>query len=391
MNRRDTVAIIYNFFPHYRAGINRELIRSARFNYIFAGEVADRQRLGIEPWEIPSDAVFFKTRNTYILGDFMVQSRVIGLAFREDLRTIVFLGKIHFLTTWIAALIARAMGKRVFFWCHGWIHPRKGINRLCHRAFYGLANGLLLYGNHAKRIGIADGVAGDAMHVIYNSLDYALHVVAREKVDNHARADIRSSLFGRPEHPMLVYIGRLLPGRGFAVLLEAARLLKRDLPEVNVLFIGDGPEHSSILRQASRDGLALRVYGACYDEHTLAKLLSAADLTVTPGRIGLAAVHSLAYGTPVVAHDNPNDQGPEWEAIVPGFNGVYFRQNDSMDLARAIREWLRTAPDRDEVRRRCYEVVDRFYNPRAQAVRIENALSGAPPDDSDWPAFRSRH
>jgi glycosyltransferase involved in cell wall biosynthesis len=317
----------------------------------------------------------------------MVQSRVIGLALRKDISTIIFLGNIHFLTTWLGAVLARATGKRVFFWCHGWLCPRKGFEGACHRAFYRLAHGLLLYGHRAKQIGMEEGFPANRMHVIYNSLDYPAQAVARGAIDAQACAVMRSTLFRHPERPLLIYIGRLIPGRSFKVLFEAARWLKQDGLEVNLLVVGEGPERASIVAQAAQDGLEICAYGACYDETTLAKLVMAADLMVVTGRIGLAAMHSLAYGTPVVVHDNPNDQHPEWEAIVPGFNGTYFAQNDSKDLARAIREWLRSAPDREQLRERCYEVVERFYNPRTQVDRIEKALSGAPPDDSDWEAF----
>ena len=40
------------------------------------------------------------------------------------------------------------------------------------------------------------------------------------------------------------------------------------------------------------------------------------DLTVSPGNIGLTAIHSLSYGTPVCSHSNFNNQMPESEAII---------------------------------------------------------------------------
>ena len=45
-------------------------------------------------------------------------------------------------------------------------------------------------------------------------------------------------------------------------------------------------------------------YGACYDESKLGELIFNADLCVSPGNVGLTAVHSMGYGTPVITHNN---------------------------------------------------------------------------------------
>ena len=44
---------------------------------------------------------------------------------------------------------------------------------------------------------------------------------------------------------------------------------------------------------------------------------------VSPGNVGLTAIHSLSYGTPVLTHNNFNNQMPEVESIQPGFNGYF--------------------------------------------------------------------
>ena len=67
-------------------------------------------------------------------------------------------------------------------------------------------------------------------------------------------------------------------------------------------------------------------YGATYDEKELSKLIYMSDLTVSPGNIGLTAIHSLSYGTPVCSHSNFNNQMPESEAIINFENGFFFRK-----------------------------------------------------------------
>jgi hypothetical protein len=121
--------------------------------------------------------------------------------------------------------------------------------------------------------------------------------------------------------------------------------------------------------------------GACYDESRLAALITASNVTVVPGRVGLTAIHSISYGVPVVSHSDPDDQFPEWEAIIPGRTGSYFRKGDVRSLAEAISPWIAIAEPPQEVRAACDTLIDRFWNPAYQRRAIERAVCGEPADD----------
>lgn len=386
MPEKELVAIVYPFFAHYRDAVNSKLNESKRCRYLFVGARTGRD--GIEVWKPSNDFAFLETRNVTVMG-FLFQSGLIRLAFRRDVKQIIFLADAHYVTTWLAAFLARLTGKRVLFWTHGWTKVDTGLKRIFRLVFYRLAHDLLLYGHHAKNIGIQEGFLPEHLHVVYNSLDYPAQVTERQSVTETAIAKVRSTLFKNPQYPLLIYIGRLTLNLRFHLLLDALSLLKRQGFEANLLIIGDGPARSGLLSRAVREGLNVNSYGACYVEAVLAGLLMAADLTVVCGRVGLTGIHSLAYGTPVLAHSDPEDQHPEWESIISGYNGCYFAKDDSHDLARAIREWLAEAPERKQLRRQCCEVVNRFYNPEYQAAQIERALDGEPSTDAEWEAFKS--
>ena len=55
----------------------------------------------------------------------------------------------------------------------------------------------------------------------------------------------------------------------------------------------------------------------CYNEEANAELLYNASVCVCPAEVGLTAIHSLLFGTPVVSNDNFDEQMPEFESIIP--------------------------------------------------------------------------
>ena len=88
-----------------------------------------------------------------------------------------------------------------------------------------------------------------------------------------------------------------------------------------------------------------------------------ATLCVSPGNVGLTAVHALSFGCPVVTHNNLPWQGPEFECIKPGVTGDFFHQYDADDLARVVSKWLcRTDEERAETAAAAFAEIDARWN-----------------------------
>ncbi|TMQ73353.1 MAG: glycosyltransferase family 4 protein [Candidatus Eisenbacteria bacterium] len=242
----------------------------------------------------------------------------------------------------------------------------------------------MFYGHMAKTIAIREGIDAARIHVIYNSLDYGAQKREREKVTPGDLVMIRRELFGDTEKPVAICTTRLTQARRLDLLIEALALLRGRGREVNLLLVGDGPERANLQAQAAALGLSVHFYGACYDEAKLARLVMASNVTVAPGRVGLTAMTSLGYGCPVITHSNPDEQMPEWEAIIPGKTGSLFTLNDVQDLARAVEEWTETPWPKEHVSADCYGEIEKFWNAPFQRVVIERAIDGKPADDLFW-------
>jgi hypothetical protein len=96
---------------------------------------------------------------------------------------------------------------------------------------------------------------------------------------------------------------------------------------------------------------------------------------VSPGKVGLAAVHSMMYGTPVVTHGNRERQMPEFEMISHRVNGSLFTFGDIHDLAKELVYWESSVVSREEVRRLCYKIIDEKYNPMTQVEVLIKAIN----------------
>jgi glycosyltransferase involved in cell wall biosynthesis len=237
---------------------------------------------------------------------------------------------------------------------------------------------MLLYGNFARKMMIEMGFNSRRLYVVHNSLDYDAQSKLRESVPPETLNAIRSEYFSQPELPLLVFVGRLTLAKKLHMILGAMEILTQNEKLVNTLFIGDGPAKEDLEQMVRQKGLEQHVafYGACYEETELAPMIMAADACVSPGFVGLTAMHSLAYGTPIITHGCPENQSPEFEAVVEGKSGSFFQENDTEDMARVIEAWLDRGKSRDEIRRSCYEIIEKYYNPNAQTEIINAAVAG---------------
>lgn len=378
-------AIVYHYFAHYRAPVLRRLaVADGPSEYkAFSGGESNLDSLPTIVSDLKARRAAIahgELRNVWLSRAVLWQQGVLRLALSRDFDTLIFLGNMYFLSTWLAAPLARLTGKRVLMWGHGFRRSRLTPQEAVRTLFYRLANGHLLYGHRAREIMIGRGFDPDSLYVIYNSLDTDAQRAQRSKISASLLQETREALFPGSALPLLVSVGRLIATKRLDLLLRAAGRLHRAGQPVNVAIIGTGSEQAELRRIAAEEGLTgdVAFLGEIYDEAELAPLLASADLCVVPGQVGLACMHALAYGTPVITNDDAEHQSPEFEAIMPGRTGAFFRRDDVESLVDAIREWLFEHSDRDAVRKQCQAVVDRYYHPEIQKQIIDKAVSGIP-------------
>ncbi|WP_158856667.1 glycosyltransferase [Lunatibacter salilacus] len=383
------IAIVYHYIALYRLPIFRELMNSEILDFvILSGQTSDIsiEQVDIRYAQLPlknGGLRWFFLKNIWLFKrKILWQSGLSRFVLANKFDTYIFLGNPYHLSTWVAAILARLLNRKVYFWMHG-VYKDKLIfvDYIKLFFFYKIANGYFLYGNRAAQILKKYYVGSESnIHIIYNSLDYKTALSLRQKFSYISTVHFRAELFESSEIPTICFIGRLNKIKRIDMLIEAQYRLTQKLGNTafNLLLIGDGEEYYNLHQKVKNLGLERAVYftGALYDEEKIAKFLSFSDLCVNPGNVGLTAIHSLSYGTPVISHDNLNIQMPEVESILVGETGDLYQYNNLDSLINKIDKWFVKYPIKDELLiNKCMSVVDRFYNPEYQRSIFESVLN----------------
>lgn len=377
------VALVQHFLSHYRYTIFHKLSLSKSNKFVIFSDikgVANIKTIDSRLANVPPELGGLNWKfiqNFYIGKHFLWQSGIIQLAMSREFDAIIFLGNMYHLSTWLGAILARICGKKVFMWTHGFLREENNIKGSVRFLFYRLAHGLMLYGNLAKNILIKKGYPNNMLEVVYNSLDYDSQLNVRNTLTTDFLLNKKKSLFTNFDLPVLMFIGRLTSQKKLHQLLEATKILHERSCPVNVLFVGSGPEMGRLLSIVADIGLSdfVHFYGETYDEFEIGSLISISDICVSPGEVGLTCMHAMAYGVPVITHDNFEFQGPEVEAIQPGISGCFFKQDDVRSLTDCLRNVLNSTNKKNDFKTECINVIEAKYNIHVQFETINNFLN----------------
>jgi glycosyltransferase involved in cell wall biosynthesis len=167
--------------------------------------------------------------------------------------------------------------------------------------------------------------------------------------------------FSNQRNRYVVFLGRLSAEKGLWTLVAAFK----DLPDVGLKILGDGPLVGALRNYVRRYGLEnVEIPGFVVGEDRF-RVLRHAVASVVPSEwhevFPFSALESLAVGTPVIA----SDAGSLPYLIEDGQNGLIFEAGNSNDLREKV---LSLANDPDKavmLGRRGRRLVEHKYSPSA--------------------------
>jgi glycosyltransferase involved in cell wall biosynthesis len=146
----------------------------------------------------------------------------------------------------------------------------------CVATVHNLKKNVRMYDNFDRVIAVSRSVAEQLGNcktaVIHNGI--APSVLP----ENTRREDLCREFGLAAERPVLISVGRLVPAKGFDILLPAMEGI-----DANLLVVGDGPERATLEDLASRLGLSEKVFFAGHRKD-VPRLLASADMAVIASR-----------------------------------------------------------------------------------------------------------
>lgn len=363
------LCIIYNTAPRYREAIFRAIDAEYDCDWYFGPTKSDIKEMDIS---LLKNVAYYQTQGNP--NKYYWKKGILKLLFKKKYQNYFMLAETRSITDWLFFWIAFIFfpNKRIYIWTHGWYGKESKMDAKMKLWLYRHVTGIFVYGNYAKRMLVEQRIPKDKIFVIHNSLHYDQQVKLRHGMRN---SRVYTEHFCNT-NPTIIFIGRLTKVKQLDMLLAAIADLKKKGENYNLVLVGDGTERSSLELKAKEKCIdSVWFYGACYDEKTNAELIYNADLCVAPGNVGLTAMHTMVFGTPVISHNDFKWQMPEFEAICPTQTGDFFDYGNVESLSMAISKWFSEKADkREEVRQACYNEIDTQWNPNYQMSIIRNNL-----------------
>lgn len=281
--------VIYHYYPKFRQKIFDSLRNDAPvpFAFIYGGN----SRFGVKSIIDDRDVV---THNFFI-KNLVVQTLNFGILRAVCTESSIILGDLKFLNSWLYAILARLFGQKVFFWTHGVLTREGGFKWRLRKAYYSLANALLVYSQHEADL-LAELGFTKPIFVIGNS-NYSSDDIEAIRLDTkHGTASTG-----------VCYIGRISQNKGFGEFV----LLARQNPEIKVTLIGPRTTAQSDVDKTPDN---LSVLPSAYDEQELSLLTKGLENFVMFSSAGLSLFTAALLGKRIFLKRS-HPQKPEYHLL----------------------------------------------------------------------------
>lgn len=363
------LCFILNIGPHYRFPIFNAIAE----NFTCAFYIGNHLKQSIKTFDYKALKGYVAILNNHFLRNFYWQSKSLRLVFRNY--NMYFMdGEPYCLSSWFVLLLCRIFGKQTVAWTHGWYGREGFVKRLIKRIYYSLYTKLMVYNEYSIRLMEHEGFNPDKMYCIANSLDTDKDLKIRSEL---SPSNIYRDHF-KNDCPTIIYCGRIQKWKKLDLVLSCIAQFKSEGVIVNAVFLGKDVENVALDKIAESLGIADQtwLYGPCYDERIIGEMFYNADVCLSPGNVGLTAIHSLTFGCPVLTHDDFKHQGPEFEAIKAGQTGDFFKDGDISDMKAKIELWInKDEESRNKTRINAFNEIDRKWNIYYQLGIIEKVVN----------------
>lgn len=216
---------------------------------------------------------------------------------------------------------------------------------------YRRAHGIMAISENVRRILIEGGIPDEKIRVVPSGVDF-------EKYKN-LRPVSREELKCSKDAIVIGQVAALAAHKDQTTLIKAVSLLKPQFPRVELVLVGDGPEHGKLERLVQALGLSSSVKFLGFQKDPL-RYMAGFDIFCLSSKeegLGTSLLDAMAMGVPVVG----TKAGGIPELIEHRVTGYLARAQDPDHLARTLAAALKEAKEiRDKMRDRAMRKTFQF-------------------------------
>ncbi len=242
--------------------------------------------------------------------------------------------------------------------CHNWPDSRLSmrayaiLDRLVLRCFDEVVTPSPVLADILSNSGIRDS----RITFVPNGVDVELF--------HEAKGTLRDEL-GSGEAPLVGFVGRFVEGKGGHILIQAAKQVVEQMPAVQFVFAGAGPEAEAWNEMAKQAGIGKNIHfiGVRSDMPAVYKSL---DLVVLPSlneAMPMCLLEAMAAGKTVVA----TRVGAVSQLVKSGENGILVEAGEIDELAEGMLKILKDSALRQRMEAAARQTVVDEYSSAAMA------------------------
>ena len=241
------------------------------------------------------------------------------------------------------------------------LKPKRFAHRLLYRLGARWVNGFIAVSQDTKTaiLEYLGHVPDDKITVIFNSVD-----VKRYQMELDRDAIRRQLGLADSDHVMAV-VATFKKQKGHCYPIEAASLVVQQIPDLHVLFIGDGELKEELLAQTKSLGLERHIHflGIRKD---VPELLAASDYFILPSLwegLSMALVEAMASQLPVIATEVSGTK----QVIISGETGILVPPGEAQQLANAMLQIVSNPEKARAMGIAAKQRVEKYFSAQKQA------------------------
>jgi glycosyltransferase involved in cell wall biosynthesis len=144
------------------------------------------------------------------------------------------------------------------------------------------------------------------------------------------------------------------------------------IPDVKWYIIGDGDQKQNLEKIVEEKKINENVVflGAIYEEEELAPWFLTASVMIHPAAIGLSILHAYGYGLPIITHGDYQFHGPEFSALIEGYNSLTYEKDNYEDLVEKVIFYLENQQLADQLGFNAKKTVQEKFNVNKMVERF---------------------